>query len=568
MSTIKGLSVKNILKLIGVVLVVLLVGCGGGGGSAGTSSAGSASVPSAPAVATPLFTSAPDVLTLGVGAAQEFSIGGGVAPYTAVSNNVAVGISGVKDQRLTIGGVSSGNSEITVRDSLGASIKISLIVSNSDSRPLFTTSASDIVVASGNTNTQTYTVGGGAAPYSATSSNATVVSVSLVGDSLKVTGLAAGLASIVILDKLGARLTIAVTVPTVSNPALFTTAPAAVTVAVASAPSYAVGGGTGPYTATSSNTSIATVSLSGSNLTISGVASGNANIVVRDSTGAVVTVAVTVPAAGTLALFTTAPSAVTIAIGAKPEYSVGGGTGPYTSTSNNASIATTTLRDNNLTITGVAVGSAIISVRDSAGTVVNVNASIGTAPLVITPNSATGIIDDTLVATITGGTAPFRASVGNTLIASALVTGVSGNQLEIKLKQVGTTVVTVLDANNQSIPYNLTVNAATPGIRLSPSQLTISELDNSPINLTVYGAAGVDAAGANVFSSDTSKLPASMDKTTVTLPKPAEGKDRCIPGTAPTSPDLNVTITVVDSTRASGSAIVTIKNSVSVCPAP
>ena len=158
MSNIKGLSVKNILKLIGVGYVVLLVGCGGGGGSAGTPSAGSASGPSAPAVATPLFTSAPDALTLGVGAAQDFSIGGGVAPYTAVSNNVAVGISGVKDQRLTIGGVSSGNSEITIRDSLGASIKISLTVSNSDGRALFTTSASNIVVAPGNTNAQTYAV--------------------------------------------------------------------------------------------------------------------------------------------------------------------------------------------------------------------------------------------------------------------------------------------------------------------------------------------------------------------------------------------------------------------------
>ena len=130
--------------------------------------------------------------------------------------------------------------------------------------------------------------------------------------------------------------------------------------------------------------------------------------------------------------------------------------------------------------------------------------------------------------------------------------------------QVGQTVVTVLDANNQSIPYNLTVNAATPGIRLSPTPLTVSELDNTPISLTVFGAAN-DAAGANVFSSDTSKLIASISGTTVTLATPAGG-NRCIPGTAPTGPDLNVTITVVDSTRASGSATVTIKNSVSACP--
>ena len=718
MSICKRLGIKNIFGMVGAVVLVTLVGCGGGGGSAGTPSG------AAPAavVAAPLFTSAPDVLTLGVGASQDFSIGGGVAPYTAVSNNAAVGISGVKDLRVTIGGISSGTAEITIRDSLGASVKISLIVSNGSVRALFTTSASDVVVAPGNANAQTYTVGGGAAPYSATSSNATVVSVSIVGDSLKVTGLTAGLANIVILDKLGARLTIAVTVPTVSNLALFTTAPPGVFVAVASAPSYSVGGGTGPYIATSSNTSIATVSLvgsnltisgvtsgsanivvrdstgavvtvavtvanaptqalfttappavrvaigaapdysvgggtgpyiattsdasvatvsvvgsnlkisgvasgsanivvrdntgavvtvavtvssastlalfttappavtvaigaapgysvgggtgpytattsnasvatvslSGSNLTISGLATGNANIVVRDSTGAVVTVAVTVPAAGTLALFTTAPSAVTIAIGAAPAYTVSGGTGPYTATSNNAGIATTSLAGSNLTITGVAVGSAIVSVRDSAGTVVNISVTIGTAPIGITPNNATGIIADRLVATITGGTAPFRASVGNLDVASA---SVSGNQLDITLKQVGTTVVTVLDANNQSIPYTLIVNAATPGIRLSPNPLTVSELDTQPIFLTVYGAA---AGTLNVFSSDTSKLVATISGQTVTLITGTSG-DRCVPGNAPGG-DLNVTITVVDSTRASGSAVVTIRNSVTACP--
>ena len=542
---------KNILNLMGGLLLVTLVGCGGGGGSAGTPSGGAP----AAVVAAPLFTSAPDVLTLGVGASQDFNIVGGVAPYTAVSNNAAIGISIVKDSRLTIGGVSSGTSEITIRDSLGASVKISLIVSDGIGRVLFTTSASDIVVGPGNSNAQTYTVGGGAAPYTASSSNATVVSVSLVGDSLKVTGLTAGLANVVILDKLGARLTIAVTVPTVSNLALFTTAPPAITVAIGSAPGYSVGGGAGPYTATSNNTSVATVSLVGSNLTISGVAAGSANIIVRDSTGALITVAVTVPAAGTLALFTMAPPAVTIAIGAMPAYSVGGGTGPYSSTSNNAGVATTSLVGSNLTITGVAVGSAIISVRDNAGSVVNISVTIGTTPIGVTPNNATGIIADRLVATITGGTAPFRASVGNFDVASASVSNV--NQLDITLKQVGTTVVTVLDANNQSIPYTLTVNAATPGIRLSPNPLTVSELDTQPISLTVFGAA---TGAVSVFSSDTSKLVATVSGQTVTLNTGISG-NRCVDA------DLPVTITVVDSTRASGSAVVTIKNSVVSTPA-
>ena len=550
MINIKDLSTRNILNLVIAAFVVVLVGCGGGGGSAGNTSSSAAPVVN---VAALLFTTAPDVLTLGVGAAQEFSIGGGVPPYTAVSNNAAVGTSGVRDARLTIGGVSSGSSEITVRDSLGISIKIGLIVSDGGVRALFTNSASDIVVASGNPNAQIYTVGGGAAPYSATSSNATVASASLLGDSLKITGLMAGTANIVVLDKSGVRLTIAVTVPTVSNLALFTTSPSAVTVAIGASPGYSVGGGVGPYTATSSNANVATVLLAGNNFTISGIVTGSANIVVRESTGAVVTLVVTVPVASTLALFTTAPSTITVAIGASPGYSVGGGIGPYTAISNNAGIAITSLMDSNLAITGVAVGSAIISVRDNAGTVVNINVIIGTAPLGITPNGATGTVNDRLVATITGGTAPFRASAGNIDVASASVS--NGNQLNITLKQVGTTAITVLDINNQSIPYTLTVNATTPGIRLSPNPFTVSELDNQPIFLTVYGAA---AGIVNVFSSDTSKLVATISGQTVTLATGTSG-NRCVLN------DLNVTITVVDSTRAFGSAVVTIKKSVGAC---
>ena len=468
MSNIRVLSMRNILNLIIATFVVVLVGCGGGGGSAGNTSPSTAPVAT---VAALLFTTAPDVLTLGVGVAQDFSIGGGVPPYTAVSNNAAIGTSGVKDTRLTIGGISPGSSEITIRDSLGTSIKIGLIVGDGGARALFTSSAADIVVAPGNSNAQIYTVGGGVAPYSATSSNSTVASASLVGDSLKITGLMAGAANIVVLDKSGVRLTIAITVPTAS----------------------------------------------------------------------------------TLALFTTAPSTITVAIGASPGYSVGGGTGPYTATTNNAGIATTSLANSNLAITGVAVGSAIISVRDNAGTVVNINVTVGAVPLGITPNSATGTVNDRLVATITGGTAPFRASVGIIDVASASVS--NGNQLNITSNQVGTTVITVLDANNQSTPYTLTVNAATPGIRLSPNPLAVSELDTQPIFLTVYGTA---PGAVNVFSSDTSKLVATISGQTVTLITGSSG-NRCVPN------DLNVTITAVDSIRASGSAVVTIKKSIGAC---
>lgn len=255
-----------------------------------------------------------------------------------------------------------------------------------------------------------------------------------------------------------------------------------------------------------------------------------------------------------IALFTTAPTSVTVAIGATPGYSVGGGTGPYTATSDNTTIATVSLTDSSMTITGKAVGSAKIVVRDSVGSTVSVNVTVGTVVLAITPSNATGIIDDVLIATITGGTPPYRASVGNVLVASAVVQ--NSNELKITLLQVGQTIVTVLDANNQSTAYSLTSNAATPGIRLSPNALTVSEFGSEPVFLTVYGAA---AGAMNVFSSDVTRLTATISGQTVTVTTGSNG-NRCV------TSDTPVTISVVDATRATGVAVVTIEDNAEICP--
>ena len=335
---------------------------------------------------------------------------------------------------------------------------------------------------------------------------------------------------------------------------LFTTAPASLTVGVGSASDFNISGGSSPYTAVSNNAAIAIAGVKGSVLTLGGVAEGAAEISVRDSAGRTVTVAMIVSNGKARPLFTSAPASVTVAIGASPAYSVGGGTAPYMATSDNTGIASVSLLGSNLTVTGARVGSANIVVRDSVGASVTVNVTVGTVALVVTPNTATGIIDDVLIASITGGTAPYRASVGNVSIASAVVQ--NANELKITLLQVGQTIVTVLDANNQSIAYSLTSNAATPGIRFSPNAVTVSEFGNEPIFFTVYGAApGV----MNVFSSDITRLTATLVGQLVTVTT-GTNNNRCVGGST------EVRITVVDSTRATGVAVVTIQENGGTCP--
>lgn len=417
------------------------------------------------------------------------------------------------------------------------------------SNPLLTTAPESLTVSVG--SAQDFSISGGKAPYKATTSNAQVALGGVNGTTLTVGGVAAGSATITVTDVDGKTNAKAVTVANLV--ALYTTAPTTLNLAPSSNATYTVGGGVPGYTVSSSDSRIAIASLSGTTLSINALAIGSTTITVRDLEGKTTVIAVVIT--NLVDLFTTVPPSVTVAIGASPVYSVGGGSGAgYTVTSSNAGVVSVSLAGTALTVTGVTVGSANVVVRDSVGASVTFSVSVGTLTLAVSPKNATGIINDVLIATITGGTPPFRASVGNTLVASASVQ--SSNELRIQLLQVGSTIVTVLDANNQSVAYEVTANAATPGIRLSPGAVAVSEFDTQSIVLTVYGAA---SGPINVFSSDVRLLAAAIVGQTVTVTTGTQ-LNRCVALNTP------VTITVVDSTGATGVSTVTVTNSVSACP--
>ena len=122
------------------------------------------------------------------------------------------------------------------------------------------------------------------------------------------------------------------------------------------------------------------------------------------------------------------------------------------------------------------------------------------------------------------------------------------------------------DAANQTVRTSVTINAATTGVRLSPSALTVSDLGNDatqPIRLTVFGVVGE----FTVFSSRLDLLRPAV----VTHPAGASSIEvvtglngnRCVPSDPPVT---LVTITVVDSTRSVGTSVITIQDSGLFCP--
>ena len=378
---------RSLSYLSALLFVVLLAACGGGGGSPGTTAGNTAQG---------LFTTAPGTLTLTLGSAQTFNVGGGKGPYTATSNNNAVAVSSLTDNTLTLGAVTPGTAAVTLRDAAGATTSIAITVQ--PARTLFTTAPSAVVVTLGNTTAQTYQIGGGVGPYVIGNSNPNVVSATLTGTNLTLTGLAVGAANLAILDSAGSSVNLAVTVAPASSLDLFTTAPAAVTIAKGVPTPYSIGGGQPPYSVNSSNLNVATVSQSGSTFTITGVANGAASVVVRDGIGKIVTIAVTVGDAQ----MSLNPTTVNAFIGDIVYSALTGGTGPYSIVEGFPDAAdvdigtlsgTTFIPNASGNILRVAVKQAvsadIIVIKDSTGNsaIFTLSATAGTNGISLAPNA-------------------------------------------------------------------------------------------------------------------------------------------------------------------------------------
>lgn len=152
-----------------------------------------------------LFTTAPDNITMLTSATASFDISGGTAPYTASSSNDAMATATVNGTRLQITSkTQAGTADILVKDSTGTSVKISTTIS-SGGVPFSTTAPLAITLGIGSANAQTYTNTGGTTPYTCTSSNAMVATVSCPGNGsiMTITGVRDGLADILVQDATG-----------------------------------------------------------------------------------------------------------------------------------------------------------------------------------------------------------------------------------------------------------------------------------------------------------------------------------------------------------------------------
>lgn len=163
------------------------------------------------------------------------------------------------------------------------------------------------------------------------------------------------------------------------------------------------------------------------------------------------------------ALFTSAPSAISIGTGAggAMSYTIGGGTPIYLATSSNASVATATVGDTTLSISGVAAGTAQITVSDAKGATVTIGVTVSSSALALAISPSTFLVgeNDTspIYLKISGGTNAYQAFTSDPTVSSV---SIAGSTLTVAPGSTGTRCITPVTSSGTYIAsgtYDVTI---------------------------------------------------------------------------------------------------------------
>lgn len=468
---------KNFLRLgvmaAGLAFVILLSGCGGG----------SSVVLDKPGTA--LFTTAGASVSVDTDATAIYTIGGGggggfFVTYTALSSDKGIAEASVDGSKLVVKGIKGGTAVVTVTDSSGATVKITVNVTGGGSSGGALSILAPANIGIGVGSNATYKLNGGTGPYIVVSSNVGVAVARLLadGNSLLIDGVASGAAQISVFDSRGATAALVVTIGSGRAAALFTSAASAVTLVQGFAAQYRVGGGSSGYAVTSSNPLIVSAAITGTTLTLTPVAIGTSRVTITDAENSSIMVSVTVT--GTSSLSTTVPGEFSIALGdASESYAINGGVAPYQIVSNSPSVAIGNLSGDRFSILGVGVGNALLTVSDSLGntsvvTVSVVAQSMSTALFTTAPSSVViSTLSGVINYQVSGGVGPYTVSSSNEAVVQ---TTISGKSFGIIPKNIGTANVVVKDSVGGSVQIAVTANnnpVSSPFYTTAPSSVIV-----------------------------------------------------------------------------------------------
>lgn len=426
---------------------------------------------------------------------------GDALTFTAASSNAATASVSVSGSVVTVTAVARGVATVTVtaRDPSGMSAQLTFTVTVPNQAPVAVDAVPAQSIFVGDTASVDVSAyfndpDGDALSYSVANSDATTVSASVAGSVVSLTAITQGMSTVTVTardpDGLSAEQNIEITVPNRAPTTLDTipsrTLLAGNTLAFDLARYFTDPDGDAlTFTAASANTGVASVESDGSTLTITGRAPGSTRVTVTVADPAGMAIqqffTVTVPNREPVAIGTIPGQSVvsgqTATIDASPFFNdPDGQTLSYTAASSNRGVATTAVAGATVTLTGVSVGTASITVTatDPGGLTAQQRFSVTVRPANQAPEVVATIPDLTVtVGEVRAwqGADHFRDPNGDALTyaagssnAAVVLAVVSGGEFGIGAESVGSAVVTVTasDPGGLSAHLSFQVTVGTP----------------------------------------------------------------------------------------------------------
>ncbi len=289
---------------------------------------------------------------------------------------------------------------------------------------------------------------GGTAPYVWSVSDSALASIDATG---LLNALAPGELTVTASDANGVSGSASVTISTVQ------VSPDTASLQIGNTLPFSASGGTAPYAWTVSNPAVASID-AGTGL-LTALALGTVQVTATDANGfsdssgdiTVSDIAIT-------------PASALLAVGDTRQFSASGGTPPYSWTTGNLAVATI---DTSGLLSGVGAGITRVTVTDARGISVTTG-DVEVRDILVTPQSATVLIGNTLQFTASGGVAPYAWRVSDGTVASIDASGV------LTALAAGTVVVTATDADGISGNSAVITVSADHIIDIVPFTATVS----------------------------------------------------------------------------------------------
>jgi len=500
--------------------------------------------------------------------------------YIAVSGDTDVATVSLSGTTLTITPVADGATTVTITasdSSLSTTQTIAVLVIQPNRAPMVVETIEPITLTVGDRALTLDIAGkfldpaGDVLTYSVQSADTTVATVEVADSTIIITPVAEGGTTVIVTaqdsEGLTAFQTVAITVTSTPNrapvpvgmidPITLTVGNGSATVNIANKFSDPDGDRL-TYTAVSSNTAVATVSVASATLTVTPVNEGTATVllIVKDAHGLTVTRNFTVmvnsaPNGAPVVVRTINPVTLTAGNGAAvieiaDQFSDPDGDPlTYSAVSANAAVVTVKMTDSTLTITPVAAGSTTVILTASDGSLnttqtiaVTVNAALNRAPVAVgTINPVTLTAGDS--STTMNMADKFSDPDGDALTYSAVSANaavvtvkMTNSTLTITPVAAGTTTVMVVvqDTDGLTTTRNVTVTVLAAPNRapvavgtVDPITLTVGDGDQTVDLSTHFSDPDGDPLSYTAASSDATKATVIVSNATLTISPVAAG---------------------------------------------